>query len=83
MYMYMYRVNRHACTCTLHSGMSAQGPQHVVVAVKFGFAFLLISFLPWVKVHVYMYILYIHCIYMTLCIYIYMHDIVYTCTIYN
>jgi hypothetical protein len=30
-------------------GMSGQGPQHVVVAVKFGFAFLFISFLPWIK----------------------------------
>ena len=32
------------------TGMSVQGPQHVVVAVKFGFAFLFISFLPWMKV---------------------------------
>jgi hypothetical protein len=32
------------------SGMGVQGPQHVVVVVKFGFAFLVISFLPWVKV---------------------------------
>ena len=31
------------------TGMSSQGPQHVVVAVKFGFAFLFISFLPWIK----------------------------------
>jgi hypothetical protein len=30
-------------------GMGVQGPQHVVVVVKFGFAFLVISFLPWVK----------------------------------
>ena len=49
MYMYLHAL----------AGMGAQGPQHVVVAVKFGFAFLFISFLPWVKVHqgvyVYMY----------------------------
>ena len=42
--------------------MSAQGPQHVVVAVKFGFAFLLISFLPWVKVHVHVY-MHVHIVY--------------------
>ena len=30
--------------------MSVQGPQNVVVVVKFGFAFLLVSFLPWIKV---------------------------------
>ena len=37
------------CDITM-TGMSVQGPQHVVVAVKFGFAFLFISFLPWMKV---------------------------------
>ena len=35
------------CMCV---GIGVQGPQHVVVVVKFGFAFLLISFLPWIKV---------------------------------
>ena len=34
----------------MYVGMGSQGPQQVVVAVKFGVAFLLLSFLPWLKV---------------------------------